>query len=401
MMAQSERRLNGAGVSVLDTLSLRSQLATLLSDDFPSANRFSSMFNQPTLCGPVVQSREINLTHTTIVGLDLAKNVFQVHGIDADGSKTFNKKLRREEVKEFFENLPPCTVAMEAGSTCHFWAREIGALSHQTLIFPGQYVKPFVKREKTDALDAQAIAIAATQVDIPSVPVKSADQQALTVLIKTRSLFVRQRTKAFQAFRGHLSEFGIIAGTGTAKLERLATELRAGAIQEIPTAARDAILAIYDEIDALSIKIARFERELASLSKQENDTRRLLAIPGVGPITASTIKAYVPDATVFKSSRQFASWLGLAPRAHNSGGKSRSGPISKRGNPVLRALLFISGLTLVRQAKAKPHAVDAWLARLVERRPYKVAAIAAANKIARVVWVLLSKGGTYRTPAYA
>lgn len=361
-----------------------------------SATKFSSVVNQSTLCRSLVHQGEIILSHTVIVGLDLAKNVFQVHGIDADGTKTFNKKLRREDVKRFFEELPPCTVAMEAGSACHFWAREIGALGHLTKILPGQYVKPFVKRDKTDTVDAHAIAIAATQAAMPSVPVKSAEQQALTVLIKARALFVRQRTKAFQAFRGHLSEFGIITGTGTAKLERLATELRTGSLQEIPAAVRDVILAIYDEIDALNVKIARFEKELASLSKQESDARRLLAIPGIGPITASTIKAYVPDATVFKSSRHFASWLGLAPKAHNSGGKSRSGPISKRGNPVLRALLFVSGMTLVRQAKAKARSVDTWLARLAERRPYKVAAVAAANKIARVVWALLKNGGTFR-----
>lgn len=341
------------------------------------------------------------MTHTTIVGLDLAKNVFQVHGIDEEGKKTFNKKLRREEVKEFFENLPACTVAMEAGSACHFWARKIGALGHRTLIIPGQYVKPFVKREKTDALDAQAIAIAATQPDIQGVPAKSAEHQTLTVLITTRALFVRQRTKAFQAFRGQLSEFGIIAGTGTAKLERLAMDLRAGALKEIPIAVRDVLLAIYDEIEALTMKIVRFEKELAALSKHEGDARRLQTVPGVGPVTAATIKAYVPDALLFKSSRQFASWLGLAPRAHNSGGKSRSGSISKRGNPVLRALLFISGMTLVRQAKAKPQSVDAWLTRLVERRPYKVAAIAAANKIARVIWALLSRGGIYQSPQHA
>jgi transposase len=354
------------------------------------------MFNQPALCGAVVQSREIILTHTVIVGLDLAKNVFQVHGVDADGRKTFSKKLRRDEVKRFFENLSPCIVAMEAGSACHFWAREIGVLGHQTKILPGQYVKPFIKRDKTDALDAQAIAVAALQTDIPNVPVKSVEQQALTVLIKTRALFIRQRTKAFQALRGHLAEFGIITGTGTAKLERLAMDLRDSMIQGIPPAVRDTILLIYEEIEAIDIKIARFEKELASLAKQEDDTRRLLAIPGIGPITASTIKAYVPDATLFKSSRQFASWLGLTPRAHNSGGKSRSGPISKRGNPVLRALLFVSGMTLVRQAKAKARTVDTWLARLAERRPYKVAAVAAANKIARVVWALLNKGGTFR-----
>ena len=359
------------------------------------------MFNQPALFGSFVQSRELILKHTVIVGLDLAKNVFQVHGIDADGTKTFNKKLRREDVKRFFEDLPPCTVAMEAGSACHFWAREISALGHQTTILPGQYVKPFVKRDKTDAADAHAIAIAATQADIPSVPVKSAQQQELTILISTRAFFIRQRTKAFQAFRGHLVEFGIVTGTGTAKAERLAADLRQGAIEEIPPTVRDTILAIYEEIEALDIKIARFERELASLSKQEDDTRRLLDIPGIGPITASTIKAYVPDATIFKSSRQFASWLGLTPRAHNSGGKSRPGPISKRGNPVLRALLFVSGMTLVRQAKAKARTVDTWLARLAERRPYKVAAIAAANKIARVVWALLNNGGTFRTPTQA
>ena len=341
------------------------------------------------------------MKQTVVVGLDLAKNVFQVHGADADGAKTFNKKLRREEVKAFFADLPPCTVAMEAGSACHFWAREIGALGHQAMIIPGQYVKPFVRRDKTDALDAQAIAIAAVQADMPSVPVKSVEQQAMTVMIKTRALFIRQRTKAFQALRGHFAEFGIITGTGTAKAARLVMDLRDNAVQGIPSLVRDTILAIYEEIEGLDIKLARFERELASLSKQEDDTRRLLAIPGIGPITASTIKAYVPDMTAFKSSRQFASWLGLTPRAQNSGGKSRPGRISKRGNPTLRALLFLSGMSLVREAKAKGSSTETWLARLAERRPYKVAAVAAANKIARIVWVLLSRGGTFRASLQA
>jgi transposase len=361
----------------------------------------SSMFNQPALFGSMVQPREFILKNTVIVGLDLAKNVFQVHGMDADGAKTFNKKLRREEVKAFFRDLSTCVVAMEAGSACHFWAREISTLGHRTMIIPGQHVKPFVKRHKTDAADAQAIAIAATQPDMQSVPAKSAEQQALTVLIKTRALFIRQRTKAFQALRGHLAEFGIVTGIGTARLRQLVNELRAGAIEGIPSIVRDAILAIYEDTEALDTKIGRFEKDLALLSKQEDDTRRLLTIPGIGPITASTIKAYVPDATIFKSSRQFASWLGLAPRAHNSGGKSWSGRISKRGNPIIRALLFVSGMTLVRQAKTKAPATETWLSKLVGRRPYKVAAVAAANKMARVVWALLNSGDTFRAPTHA
>ncbi|MFB2567262.1 IS110 family transposase [Rhizobium sp. IMFF44] len=341
------------------------------------------------------------MKNTVIVGLDLAKSVFQVHGMDTDGAKTFNRKLRREEVRAFFQDLPTCVVAMEAGSACHFWAREISALGHRTLIIPGQHVKPFVKRDKTDAADAQAIAIAAMRPDMQSVPAKSTEQQAMTVLIKTRALFIRQRTRAFQALRGHLAEFGIITGTGTARLHRLLNELRAGAIEGIPSIVRDAILSIYEEIEALDTKVARFEKDLALLSKREDDTRRLLTIPGIGPITASTIKAYVPDATMFKSSRQFASWLGLAPRAHNSGGKSRSGRISKRGNPIIRALLFVSGMTLVRQAKTKASGAETWLTRLVGRRPYKVAAVAAANKIARVVWALLNSGDIFRAPTQA
>ncbi|MET3854420.1 IS110 family transposase [Rhizobium sp. OAE497] len=337
------------------------------------------------------------MNEVKVVGLDLAKNVLQAHGIDSSGKKTFNVRLKREQVKPFFAGLDPCLVAMEAGSACHFWGREIARFGHEIMIIPAQHVKPFVKRNKTDALDAQAIAVAALQDGMQRVAVKTVEQQALTVIIKTRALFIRQRTNTLLALRGHLAEFGFITGTGVARLTKITEDVCAGRIPEIPELARQAVADVLAEVEALNVRIERLEADVARLSRADGDVRRLLAIPGIGPVTASAIKAYVPDIAVFRSSRHFASWLGLTPRSHDSGGKSRPGRISKRGNVTLRSLLYLGGLTLVRIAKAKPEA-DPWLARLATNKPMKVAAVAAANKLARIIWALLTGSKDY-TPA--
>jgi transposase len=331
------------------------------------------------------------------IGLDLAKHVFQVHGANAEGSPVFNRKLRRGEVLRFFEKLPPCLVGMEACGTAHYWAREIAALGHEVRLIPPAYVKPFVKRGKTDAADAEAIGEAVTRKTMRFVPVKTARQQAATMVLKTRALLVRQRTQAVNALRAHLAELGIIAAVGMAKVAALVAIVRDETDARLPPAARFALMAVVDQIGALAGQIDRLERSIVTGAKRDEDMRRLTTIPGVGAITAATIKSLVPDPGGFKSGRHFAAWLGLAPRPHSSGGKERLGRISKMGNPELRTLLVIGATSVLRiarnDARARP-----WLTALLARRPFKVAAVALANKMARIIWALLNRGGIYRCP---
>lgn len=331
------------------------------------------------------------------IGLDLAKHVFQVHGADAEGSPVFNRKLRRSEVLRFFEKLPACLVGMEACGSAHYWAREIAALGHEVRLIPPAYVKPFVKRGKTDAADAEAISEAVTRKTMRFVPIKTAEQQAAAMVLKTRALLVRQRTQAVNALRAHLAELGIIATVGLAKVEALVAIIRDETDARLPAAARFALMAIADEIEASADQIERLERAIVAEAKHDEDMRRLTTIPGVGAITAATIKALVPDPGGFKSARHFAAWLGLTPRPHSSGGKERLGRISKMGNPELRSLLVVGATAVLRlvrnDVRARP-----WLKALLARRPFKVAAVAQANKTARIIWALLDKGEIYRRP---
>ncbi len=304
----------------------------------------------------------------TTIGLDLAKQVFQVHAASADGSPIFNRKLRRAEVLRFFERTPACLVGMEACGSAHYWAREIRALGHDVRLIPPVYVKPFVKRGKTDAADAEAISEAVTRKTMRFVPVKSADQQAAAVVLKTRAFLVNQRTQAINALRGHLSEFGIIAAAGTT---------------------------IASQIDALKVQIEKLEQAIVATVRRDDDARRLVTIPGVGAIIAASVRALVPDPGGFKSGRHFAAWLGLTPRPHSSGGKERLGRISKMGNPALRSLLVVGATAVLRHARGNPNA-SRWITALLARRPYKIVAVALANKMARIIWALLVKGGTYQ-----
>ncbi|ASY73999.1 Mobile element protein (plasmid) [Sinorhizobium fredii CCBAU 83666] len=329
------------------------------------------------------------------IGLDLAKQIFQAHGADAEGSPLFTRRLRRAEVLPFFEKQPPCLVGIEACSGSHYWAREIGELGHEVRLIPPAYVKPFVKRGKTDAADAEAISEAVTRKTMRFVPVKSPEQQAAAMVLKTRALLVRQQTQTINALRAHLSELGIIAGIGTAKIASLIAIVRVETDARLPNAARFALTAIADQIDALALQINKLERELVAEVKHDEDMRRLATIPGVGAITSASIKALVPDPGGFKSGRHFAAWLGLTPRSHSSGGKERLGKISKMGNPELRTLLVAGATSVLRHARGN-HKAPRWLVALLARRPFKVVAIALANKMARIIWALLTKGGTYR-----
>lgn len=331
----------------------------------------------------------------TIIGLDLAKQIFQVHGADADGLPVFNRRLRRAEVLRFFEKQPSCLVGIEACGSSHYWAREIAALGHEVRLIPPAYVKPFVKRGKTDAADAEAISEAVIRKTMRFVPVKSVEQQAAAMVLKTRALLVRQQTQMINALRAHLSELGVIGGTGTAKVAGLIDIVRDETDDRLPKAARFALSAIADQIEALARQLDRLEKEIVAEAKRDQDMRRLTTIPGVGAITAASIKALVPDLAGFKSGRHLAAWLGLTPRPHSSGGKERLGRISKMGNPELRCLLVLGATSVLRHARGNNKA-SKWLTAIMARRPYKVAAVALANKMARIIWALLTKGGTYR-----
>jgi len=337
------------------------------------------------------------MQNVATIGLDLAKQVFQVHGADAEGNTLFNRKLKRAEVKTFLQKLPPCIVAMEACGSANYWAREIGSFGHEIRVLPAQLVKPFVPRGKTDANDAAAICEAARSKNIRSVPVKSTAQQAAAIVLRTRSLFVRQKTKAINALRGHLAEYGLVAEVGAFNVGRLIAAMHNQPETSIPALARFAINEICDEIDRLNERIQRIDGEIAAQAKQDEDVRRLMTIPGVGILTASTIKNYVSDPGGFKSARHFAAWLGLTPKVNSSGGKSRQGSISKMGNPELRSLLFVCATAVIRHGR-RTGRMETWLRKLLDRRPYKVAAVALANKIARIVWALLNEGSVYRSP---
>lgn len=336
----------------------------------------------------------------TTIGLDLAKQVFQVHGAEADGSPVVSRKLRRGDILSFFKKLSPCLVGMEACGGAYYWAREIAKFGHDVRLVPPSYVKPFVKRGKTDAADAETICEAVIRKTMRFVPVKSADQQAAAMVLKTRELLVRQRTQAINALRAHLSELGIIAGTGPAKIATLIDIVRDGEDARLPPAARFALSELANQIEWTKQRIDKLERAIVIEAKRDEDMRRLVTIPGVGVIIAASIKALVPDPHGFKSGRHFAAWLGLTPRSHSSGGKERLGRISKMGNSTLRSLLIIGATAVLKHVR---HRTDApkWLVAILARRPFKVVATALANKMARIIWALLTKGGTYRKSGLA
>lgn len=332
----------------------------------------------------------------SVVGLDIAKQIFQVHAADVEGRPVAQLKLRRAQVLEYFRALPPCLVGMEACATAHHWARELSALGHAVRLMPPAYVKPYVKRNKTDAADAEAIAEAVTRPTMRFVPVKSAEQQAALMLHRVRELLVRQRTMLATAIRAHLAEFGIIAPQGIHRVEMLAKEVND---PTVPPLARDALMLLVDELASVWQRIDELEVRLVALHRADEVSRRLASIPGVGPITAMAIANTVPDPSMFRSGREFAAWLGLTPKSHSSGGKDRLGRISKRGDRYIRHLLYIGAGNAIRFAKARAATGEAWIRGLQERRPPKVVIISLANKMARIAWALMIRGQSFRSPA--
>ena len=336
----------------------------------------------------------------SIIGIDLAKRSFQVHGARADGSVAFRRKLGREKVLDFVASQPHCVVAMEACASAHYWGREIGKLGHEVRLIPPIYVKPFVKRQKNDAADAEAICEAAQRPTMRFVAVKGEEQQAQGMLFRTRDLLVRQRTQTINALRGHLAEFGIIAPQGRAHVGRLAAALDDPASM-LPGPVRALGGLLLEQIVGLDAKIAGLEKQLRARAHRDEETVRLMTIPGIGPISAMALQAFAPPMESFRRGRDFSAWLGLVPRQHTTGGKPRLGRISKMGQRDLRRLLVCGAMAVVRWAVMRGETADPWLARMLSRKPRKLVAVALANRMARIAWALMTNNEVYRAPAAA
>jgi transposase len=333
------------------------------------------------------------MTKVITIGLDLAKHVFQVHGVDGSGAVVLRRRLRRSQVVAFFAGLEPALVGMEACATAHYWARTLRELGHEVRLMPAQYVKAYTKRQKNDAADAASICEAVTRPTMRFVPIKTADQQAALMLHRARDLLVRQRTMLINALRGHLAEFGIVAARGPGRVDGLVAEITAPE-SPVPEVAHKALLALAAQIETIEQEIAKLGEAILAWHQTHEVSRRLATIPGVGPLTASAIAAAVPDARVFASGRQFAAWLGLVPRQNSTGGKPRLGRISKQGDSNLRRLLIIGAQSVLRWSR--PAKSSPWVLALLGRRPRKVVAVALANKMARIAWALMVRGESYR-----
>lgn len=341
------------------------------------------------------------MSNITTIGLDLAKSAFQVHGADENGNPVVRKKLRRAQVLEFFSKLPPCLVGMEACSSAHHWARELQELGHEVRLIPPQYVKPFVKTNKNDAADAEAICEAVTRPTMRFAPVKCCEQQAVLMIHRARELLVRQRTMIINALRGHCSEFGIVTSKGACNVNRLIRIIEDCSDERIPDAARTTLLLLVDQMRAVHDRITVLEKKLKVWHRGNEASQRLADIPGVGVITATALVATIGDGSQFRSGRQLSAWLGLVPRQNSSGGKDRLGRISKRGDGYLRRLLVHGARAVLRWSRGekKPgpkQGRTAWQQALLARRPTNVVLVAMANKTARMVWAMLSRNEPYR-----
>jgi transposase len=340
-----------------------------------------------------------SMEKATIIGIDLAKRVFHLHGATADGRPVLRKKVSRGQLLSFLAKQPRAIMAMEACATAHGWGRAIQELGHEVRLIPPIYVKPFVRRQKNDAADAEAIAEAASRPTMRFVAVKTEEQQARSMIFRTRDLLVRQRTQLVNALRGHLAEHGIVAAQGLAKVKVLAAALRETAEGSVHPLVRELGQRYLDHIDHLDVEIAELDKRLQRLSKDDETSNRLQTMPGIGPITAAAIEAFAPPMATFKRGRDFAAWLGLVPRQHTTGGKPRLGRTSKMGQRDVRRLLIIGAMAVVRWAARKGAAEGSWLGRMMAKKPRLLVAIALANKMARSVWAMLSKDQGYRGSA--
>ena len=331
------------------------------------------------------------------IGLDIAKNVFQVHGIDANEKVVVRKQLRRGQLLAFFEALAPCLVGIEACATSHYWARELAKVGHEVRLMPAKDVKAYVKRNKNDAADAEAICEAVRRPTMRFVPVKSAEQQGRLMQHRTRDLLMRQRTQLINAMRAHFAELGIIAPQGRDGIKDLLAIVAEDDSSRLPEDARASLIVLAGQLQALQTLIGMVEKRITKQHRAEEASKRLESIPGIGVLSAAAITAVVPDPGVFRSGRDFAAWIGLVPRQESTGGKQKLGPISKQGDRYLRRLLVVGAHSVLRRARQQPEKYE-WLTQLLARKPFNVVAVALANKMARIAWALLAKGGTYRAP---
>jgi transposase len=332
----------------------------------------------------------------TTIGLDIAKNVFQVHGIDANEKVVVRKQLRRSQVMAFFAALAPCLIGMEACATAHYWARELTKLGHEVRLMPAKDVKAYVKRNKNDAADAEAICEAVRRPTMRFVQVKSAEQQGQLMQHRTRDLLIRQRTQSINAFRAHLAELGIVAAQGDAGVTELLAIVADEQDTRLPIDARASVIVLAAQLEAMRTLIGSIEKRIKTQHRSNEVSQRVETIPGIGVLGATAIS----DPKVYRSGRDFAAWIGLVPRQDSTGGKQKLGPISKQGDHYLRRILIVGAIAVLRRAQENPGKYP-WLTQLLARRPFKVVAVALANKMARTAWALMVHGGTYRAPELA
>jgi transposase len=334
----------------------------------------------------------------TTIGLDIAKSVFQVHGVDAGGQVVVRRQLKRRSVLVFFQKLPPCLVGIESCASSHHWSRELQALGHIVRLIPPAYVKPYVKRQKNDATDAEAICEAVTRANMRFVPTKTPEQQSGLVLHRTRHLFIRQQTAVINAIRAHLAEFGIVAPIGRHGVEELLDVVADPNDERVPEIARACLSALGAQLRRIKEQILEFDRLIRTWHRSNEMSMRLDEAPGIGPVLATAVVATVADPKSFRSGRNFSAWIGIVPKQHSSGGKNRLGNISKQGDRYLRGLFVAGALAVIRYAKIHGTKHRPWLTALLARRPTKVAAIALANKIARMVWAMMARDERYKEP---
>lgn len=332
------------------------------------------------------------------IGLDIAKNVFHAHGADAKGLQAFSRRITRGKLLSFFAAQPKCLVALEACGGAHHWARELLRMGHDVRLIPPAYVKPFVKRQKNDAADAEAICEAAQRPNMRFVTVKSEEQQASALVFRTRDLLVRQRTQTINAIRGHMAEYGWVAPKGPSWVTQLGELIDDEATTSLPQAAREMLRVMLGILEEFDRRVAELDKEIARRAREDEVARRLMTIPGIGPIAATAIAALAPAAATFKRGRDFAAWLGLTPLQKSTGGKTKLGRTSKMGERTLRRLLIIGSSAVVRHASKRGAAEGSWLAGMLARKPRMLVTVAQANKTAWIVWTLLTKQEDYRAP---